>query len=263
MGVCTHESGRNIWFWDKYIVIKLLRYSQFLNESKFNIRFLIEDFKDLQWEEGLNFEIQNLLRLKDEIENLEESEGKYKFNIKIYKGPNILYLSEKTGKAENFIYDEYSQFLSDMFVGFAEDLEQEYSWIVKAGQEGRSGGWLVIETNKGSEEIFNDIESFTDDYSSLKDQYDFPLSEEEMDDLNFYLESNKSLYDLGLAEKPQIVRDLYDTCLETIKLLKGASEEWGEFLKSIKAIKKEIETSKESIIPDFESIFISTYGKDD
>lgn len=259
MGVSTHESGRNIWSWDKYIVIKLLKYKQFLNESKSDI----EDFKDLPWEEELNFEIQNLLSLKDEIEDLEESEGKYRFNVKIYEGPNILYLSEKTGKAEDFIYDEYSEFISDMLAGFIEDLEQEYSWVIRAGQEGRSGGWLVIETNKGSEDILKDIESFTDDYSSLKDQYDFPLSPEEMDDINFYLESNKVLYDLGLAEKPQIIRDLYDTCLETIKLLKDSSEEWEEFIVSIKSIKKELEISKRTIPHEFESIFISTYGKND
>lgn len=259
MGICTHESGRNIWSWDKYIVIKILKYTQFLNESKSDP----EDFNDFPWEEGINSEIQNLLNLRDEIENLENRDGEYRFNIKIYKSPDIVYLSQKTGKSEDFIYSEYSQFLSDMLEGFITDIEQDYSWIRRADQEGRSGGWLSIKTNKSSEEILNDIEAFTDDYSSLKDNYDLPLSDEEMDDINFYLGSNKALYDLGLAEKPQIVKDLYDTCLETIKLLKGASEEWEEFLKSIKSIKKEIEILKESIISDFESIFASTYGKDD
>lgn len=238
-------------------MMRILKYSRFLKESRSNMEY----FNDLPWEKELNSEIENLLSLKDEIENLEKSKGVLRFNIKIYEGPNILYLSEKTGKAENFIYDEHLQFLSDMFAGFVEDLEQEYSWIIEAGQEGRSGGWLVIETNKSSEEILNDIKSFTDDYSSVKDQYDFSLSKEEMEDLNFYL-SNKSFYDFGLAEKPQIVRDLYDTCLETIELLKDSSKEWGEFVKSIKSIKNEIEISKRLIPSQFESFFISAYGKD-
>jgi len=240
-------------------VIKLLKYAQFLNESNSSP----EEFNDLPWEEDLNNGIKRLLDIKDELENTEVGSGRYRFNIKIYEGFDLQKLASKTGKSEDFIYDEYNQFISDRLEGFIEDLEQEYDWIENIGQDGRSGGWLVIETSKNPDEILNDIEYLTDDYSSIKEQYDFPLSEEEMDDINFYLESNKSLYDFGLAEKPQIVRDLYDTCKETIKLIDGAIEDWENFIGAMHDIDRSIKISKGLVPHEFESYFLSFYGKDD
>ena len=240
-------------------MIKLLKYAQFLNESNSDP----EEFNDLPWEEDLNNGIKRLLEIKDELESLQVGSSRYRFNIKMYDSFDIQKLSTETGESEDFIYDEYNQFISDRLEGFIEDLEQEYDWIENIGQDGRSGGWLVIETGKNSDEILNDIEYLTDDYSSIKDQYDFPLSEEEMDDINFYLESNKSLYDFGLAEKPQIVRDLYDTCKETIKLISEAVEDWENFIEEIHDIDRNIKISKGLIPHEFESYFLSSYGKDD
>ena len=238
---------------------RILKYSQFINES-----YQDEEFSDLPWEEEMEGVIDSINSIRDELEDLlEDGDNTLKFNIKFYDSPDVEGISQATGQSAESIDDDFLQFKEDRLRFFCESLEEDYKWVNKTWVEGRSGGWLCVETDKKLNYIEDDIDAHVDDYLSMKREYNFPLTPEQMEEIDFFLKNNRLLYDLDLASKPQIIKDLYDTFQDSLKNLKEYEKDWRDYTEQIYEIKERIEKSKKNLIKDFESYFLENYGKND
>jgi hypothetical protein len=81
------------------------------------------------------------------------------FNIKYYDGPDMKKIKEEFGDEfdEDRIYDLFHQYLNEQLEVFIDSID--YNWISDVFQDGRSGGWLVVQFTADSspEQIKSDI----------------------------------------------------------------------------------------------------------
>lgn len=85
-------------------------------------------------------------RLAEELDKYLSSryrEEAYEFNIKIMK----VHVPEKVRKSltESEVNDIFMHESAVQLEDFIDELRSDYSWISEWSQEGRSGGWLVIQ----------------------------------------------------------------------------------------------------------------------
>jgi len=109
------------------------------------------------------------------------SDDTVSFNIKYYDSPDMSKLKTRFG--ENFdedrIFELFRQYLDEQLEAFVDGLE--YNWISDIFQEGRSGGWLVIQFTAGSSpeqiksDIIYDLEMYVDNVDSIE-----PTTKEEL-----------------------------------------------------------------------------------
>lgn len=77
-------------------------------------------------------------------ESTEDGKEAYDFNIKIQK----IWIPEKVRQvhSEQVIQEKYDERARAAFEDFSDLIRNDYDWIGAISQQGRSGGWLVIET---------------------------------------------------------------------------------------------------------------------
>lgn len=71
----------------------------------------------------------------------------YEFNIKV--GRIDIPNAARRNLDEDVINDSVASFMAQSLKEFAEELQRAYPWIHNWHQEGRSGGWLVLEPDYG------------------------------------------------------------------------------------------------------------------
>ncbi len=107
---------------------------------------------------------------KDFNYNRHRREG-FEFNIKAKWWPDIDAISKKYGYSEDEIYEMWDQFLADNLQMWGDDIIENSAYFEDWFQEGRSGGWLVL------------------NYKSELIEYTESDIDEEISDLNYMTES--------------------------------------------------------------------------
>ncbi len=91
----------------------------------------------------------------------------YEFNIKVGRIhiPEEVRQRVEEEQLENIVQNE----MNDALTGFMDWLEGDFAWIGEWGQEGRSGGWLVLEPKDPVLTEYGEIEDIKEAHQRLKD----------------------------------------------------------------------------------------------
>lgn len=146
---------------------------QKLNEERISSNlseYFEEAWADIKfpWEEKIEEALETAKETLEEFNlyNLNKRRGQgavsndtVSFNIKYYDGPDMSKLKARFGENfdEDHIFELFREYLDEQLEAFVDGLD--YNWISDIFQDGRSGGWLVIQFTAGSspEQIKSDI----------------------------------------------------------------------------------------------------------
>ena len=244
---------------------KLLKFNQFINEGSDTPskesraeHYLGDPF--MFWEESMAEVIVKLEGLEDSffygrLNNLNQ----LKFNIKIYDIPDFKEIAAKYDKTEDQIDDDWWEFLKFTLDGFGQQVTEECPWIRNWSQDGRLGGWLILETN---------IKDTREDLFELCREYRWEKRECEREDLldDDSVELAKTYYEIrNTSDLFSVVPEVLDRLMPDTQL-KNMSDFYEE-MEKIKGEVIQIEESIKEYKTDMKDQFVeymeSEYGKND
>jgi len=142
----------------------LLEFTKFVNES--NIWIEPERFP---WEEQINALAQELIEkseeLKDKFDWNRHKTQKFEFEIKTRNWPDVDELIQEFGLSENGLEHLWNEYLASSLEQAGNDIVESSDFLTDWYQGGRSGGWLLLETDLESV-LYPDsvVENIIDDY---------------------------------------------------------------------------------------------------
>ena len=244
---------------------KLLKFNQFINEGSDTPskesraeHYLGDPF--MFWEESMAEVIVKLEGLEDSffygrLNNLNQ----LKFNIKIYDIPDFKEIAAKYDKTEDQIDDDWWEFLKFTLDGFGQQVTEDCPWIRNWSQDGRLGGWLILETN---------IKDTREDLFELCREYRWEKRECEREDLldDDSIELAKTYYEIrNTSDLFSVVPEVLDRLMPDTQL-KNMSDFYEE-MEKIKGEVIQIEESIKEYKTDMKDQFVeymeSEYGKND
>ena len=246
---------------------KLLKFNQFINESltkeiKDELRaehYLGEPYTML-WEKPMTDIIEKLESLDDSffydrLNNLNQ----LKFNIKIYDTPNFAEIASEYNLSEEQIYEDWGEFLKLTLDGFAQQMMEECPWINDWSQDGRSGGWLVVETNIKDirDELFELCRGYR--WEKADCESDGLLDEDSIELVKAYYEI-KDTSDLFSAVPEVIERLMPDTQIKNMLVF---YEELERIKNDIIQLEQSIKEYKDDMKEQFLEYMKDEYGKND
>jgi len=204
------------------------------------------------WEENLKLLAGKFRKLCGDLASSYRKRGGicnscFSFNIKIHDFPDFDALASTFDRSSEEVSDLYFEyFLSDQLSGFIETIQHRLPFVNGVYQEGRSGGWLIINTNYDVGDkmwIDNYIESAIDAYNDLKYK-----TELDPNDLEVYLELSKPgsySYSFGIVQVPEEIKDLIYECKSSESAMSEIIEMVEKLKTSLEYIDKEISAFKE------------------
>jgi len=208
-------------------------------DTKFPWEEMIEEALETAKETLEEFNLYNFNKRKGQGA---ASNDTVSFSIKYYDSPDMSKLKARFG--ENFdedrIFELFRNYLDEQLEAFIDGLD--YNWISDIFQDGRSGGWLVIQFTSGSspEQIKNDIiydlEIYMDNVDSIE-----PATKEEL----YKLRGTRMGKKFGLSES-----DEPKSRSERVEELNYAEKESNNLVESINT---HIESAK-TILVDLKEI---------
>jgi hypothetical protein len=208
--------------------------------------------------------------MADLIEKIEELEDSFfygrlnnlnqmKFNIKMYDVPDFQEIATKFGQSENQIAEDWYEHLRSRLESWANDLMEECPWIKDWNQDGRSGGWLVLETSikDTKDELFELCRGYRWEKDDCVNDGLFDDDSVELAEMYYRMKDTSDLFSVV----PEVLdRLMPDTQLKNIS----------DFYSEMERIKQEVLRIEESIkeyqelIPgEFMEDIERTYGKND
>ena len=241
---------------------KLLKFNQFINESSDQSskaeHYLGYPF--VFWEKPMADLIEKIEELEDSffygrLNNLNQM----KFNIKMYDVPDFQEIATKFGQSENQIAEDWYEHLRSRLESWANDLMEECPWIKDWNQDGRSGGWLVLETSikDTKDELFELCRGYRWEKDDCVNDGLFDDDSVELAEMYYRMKDTSDLFSVV----PEVLdRLMPDTQLKNIS----------DFYSEMERIKQEVLRIEESIkeyqelIPgEFMEDIERTYGKND
>lgn len=244
---------------------KLLKFNQFINESSDTPskesraeHYLGDPF--MFWEESMAELIVKLEDLEDSffygrLNNLNQ----LKFNIKIYNTPDFKEIAAKHEKTEEQINEDWWEFLKFTLDGFGQQIMEECPWIRDWSQDGRSGGWLILETN---------IKDTREDLFELCRGYRWEKRECEREDLldDDSVELVKTYYEIkDTSDLFSAIPEVLDRLMPDTQLKNMADfyEEMERIKSDILQIEEGIGEYKSDMNDQFLEYMENEYGKND
>jgi hypothetical protein len=172
------------------------------------------------------------------------------FDIKYYDGPDMTKVREEYGEKfdEDRIYELFHQYMNEQLEVFIDSID--YTWISDVFQDGRSGGWLVVQFTSDSSpeqiksDIVYDLEIYKEDTESVE-----PITKEELHKLRGSLAGKK--FGLNESDEPQSrserVADINYAEKESktlIESIEANTESAATILKQLKELESLIEAGK-------------------
>ena len=244
---------------------KLLKFNQFINESSDTPskesraeHYLGDPF--MFWEESMAEVIVKLEDLEDSffygrLNNLNQ----LKFNIKIYDIPDFKEIATKYDKAEGQINDDWWEFLKFTLDGFGQQAMEECPWVRDWSQDGRSGGWLILDTS---------IKDTREDLFELCRGYRWEKRECEREDLldDDSVELVKTYYEIkDTSDLFSVVPEILDRLIPDTQLknMSDFYEEMEKIKSEIIQIEESIKEYKSNMNNQFLEYMENEYGKND
>jgi len=243
-------------------VSKLLKFNQFINESSDQSskaeHYLGEPF--VFWEKPMADLIEKIEELEDSffygrLNNLNQM----KFNIKMYDVPDFQEIATKYGQSENQIAEDWYEYLRDRLEGWAHDLMEECPWIKDWNQDGRSGGWLVLETNikDTKDELFELCRGYRWEKGDCVNDGLFDDDSIELAEMYYKMKDTSDLF----SAVPEVLDRLMPD--DQLKNILEFHSEMERIKQDVLSIEESIKEYKELIPEEFVEHMEETYGEND
>ena len=210
-------------------MLRLLKFSEFLNESIDQTMFYFDLDERFEWSKKLSELAEEIINKSNELKDTygygRRSNDGFEFDIKTRSRPDSDNLLIKYNTTEEDIDHSWNLFLSDQLEMYGNDIIENSEIFYDWSQRGRSGGWLILKYNNGEiiknpeEVIHMNIASYNF-YANQIDEDDFKKWKEFQEAGGKGLRMMRSFgIKAGIPDDIQILEDEFNDCKSNLESL--------------------------------------------